>query len=96
MSTTNTAERHPQPGATHKLTRNVGKIPSGTTGTVLGVQRLASTGDMPVRETDLGGTNSRYPYTFTPDPASSTKTSADAFKFAAQGFLVQATEVAPL
>ena len=96
MSTTNTTERQPRPGATHKLTRSVGKIPSGTTGTVRGVQRLASTADMPVRETDLGGTNSRYPYTFTPDPASSTKTSADAFKLAAQGFLVQATEVAPL
>lgn len=96
MSTTNTTERTPQPGATHKLTRSVGKIPSGTTGTVRGVQRLASTADMPVREIDLCGTDSRYPYTFTPDPASSTKDSADAFKFAAQGFLVQATEVTPL
>lgn len=96
MSTTNTTERHPQPGARHKLTRNVGKIPSGTTGTVWGVPLLASTADMPVRETDLDGTNSRYPYVFTPDPGQADTASADAFKFAAQGFLVQATEVTPL
>lgn len=96
MSTTNTTERQPRPGATYKLTRSVGKIPSGTTGTIREAARPVSTSGTPVREADLDGTNSRYPYAFTPDPGQADAVSADAFKLAAQGFLVQATEVTPL
>lgn len=80
-------------GATHRLTRSVGKIPSGTPG-VLREAPLVVTGDpMPARETNISGTHSRYPYLFTPDIGRANMSNVDAFKFASGGFLVQSAEV---